>query len=101
MTVGKTHSGKTTFAHMVKEFLPNSFVLDSDVISIFLRENFPLVHLSSVNREIGRNFDFNEPQLGYAIFKTILSFSLEHDFRIILSNSNSPEKGKDGNNRVS
>lgn len=94
MTVGKTHSGKTTFARKINDILPNSVVLESDVISVFLRENFPLIHFSSVNREFGRKFDFEKPQLKYAILKTILTFSLENGFRIILSNSNSIKKAR-------
>ncbi|MFH0856533.1 MAG: ATP-binding protein [bacterium] len=94
MTVGKTHSGKTTFACRVNDFFPDSFVLDSDVISMFLRENFPLIHLSPINREIGHNFDFNKPQLQYGIFKTILSFSLKNGFNAILSNSNTRKEAR-------
>lgn len=94
MTVGKTHSGKTTFARKIMKILPNSFILESDVISLFLRKNFSLMHLSSINREIGRNFDFNKPQLQYGIFKTILSFSLKNGFNAILSNSNTRKEAR-------
>ena len=30
ITVGKTHSGKTTFAHALEKQLSNSFVMDQD-----------------------------------------------------------------------
>lgn len=55
ITVGKTHSGKTTFAKALEKELPHSFVMDQDNQAEFINthyENYSrlkaLIHLSTV-----------------------------------------------------
>ncbi|MCM3088291.1 ATP-binding protein [Bhargavaea ginsengi] len=41
MTVGKTHSGKTTFGNRLAEALPGSAVIDQDLQAEFLNRHYP------------------------------------------------------------
>ena len=57
ITVGKTHSGKTTFAKALEKELPHSFVMDQDNQAEFINTHYEklqpaegLIHLSTVFR---------------------------------------------------
>ena len=43
MTVGKTHSGKTTFARNLEKEITNSVVIDQDNHAEFLQSTYPLL----------------------------------------------------------
>lgn len=78
MTVGKTHSGKTTFAKELEQHLPGSLVIDQDnhaeFINTFYRNLLP---------EEGPN------TIKTAITRTVVDYATQQtDFHLILCNSN-------------
>jgi len=77
-TVGKTHSGKTTFARALEKKLRNSVVIDQDVHAEFLLNHYPsLVPTTGPHR------------LKFAITKSIVDYAVnETNQHIILCNSN-------------
>ncbi len=78
MTVGKTHSGKTTFAHMLAGELPGSVVIDQDLQAKFLNKYYP--QLLPKN---GPNLIKN------ALTRTVAEHAVENtDCHLIISNSN-------------
>ncbi|MFC7783432.1 MULTISPECIES: ATP-binding protein [unclassified Rossellomorea] len=84
MTVGKTHSGKTTFAKSLEEQLLNSVVIDQDnhaeFINTFYRSLLPME---------GPN------ALKYAISQTIVDYAMnETSHHLILCNSNLSRSGR-------
>lgn len=40
MTIGKTHTGKTTFAHLLKQQLTSAFILDQDNHAAFINKYY-------------------------------------------------------------
>ena len=44
MTVGKTHSGKTTFGREIKQSFPETIFFDSDILGDFLKTNYPWMY---------------------------------------------------------
>ncbi|GGA72242.1 AAA family ATPase [Ornithinibacillus halotolerans] len=84
ITVGKTHSGKTTFAHRLEKALKNSFVMDQDVHAEFLN-----TYYKKLQPTHGPN------TLKHALSQLIVSYAKEHtNFHIIASNSNRSKKGR-------
>lgn len=84
MTVGKTHSGKSTFARSLGEQLLNSVVIDQDIhaefINTFYRSLLPME---------GPN------TLKYAVSQTIVDYAMnETSFHLILCNSNLSRSGR-------
>jgi len=87
ITVGKTHSGKTTFGKKVAKRLKHACLLDSDVIAEFLSDNFPDLY----------NKDFvegsNELSSGYSLKISVLldiyKQSLKTKLPIISTSANS------------
>jgi predicted kinase len=84
MTVGKTHSGKSTFASSLAEQLLNSVVIDQDThaefINTFYRSLLPME---------GPN------TLKYAVSRTIVDYAMnETSFHLILCNSNLSRSGR-------
>ena len=78
MTVGKTHSGKTTFARALEKELPNSVVIDQDNHAEFLRSYY-----QTLLPKQGQN------TIKYALTKTIVNYAVnETDCHLILCNSN-------------
>lgn len=78
MTVGTTHSGKTTFAKLLEKRLINSVVIDQDVQGEFLEKHYP-----SLLPEEGPKI------LKFALSQTIVEFAIHNtDNHIILCNSN-------------
>lgn len=78
MTVGKTHSGKTTFARLLEQSLENSFVMDQDNQAEFINTYYQKL----------------QPNTGPNIFKNSLSrfivdYAIENtDLHLIICNSN-------------
>ncbi|WP_409254248.1 ATP-binding protein [Bacillus sp. SCS-153A] len=84
ITIGKTHSGKTTFAGQLEEKLHGSVVIDQDNHAAFLNTFYK--NMLPVN---GPN------TLKYAVSQTILDFAAdETDSHIILCNSNRHQEGR-------
>lgn len=84
MTVGKTHSGKTTFAKSLEEEMPNSVVIDQDNHAEFLQTNY-----QTLLPKQGHN------TIKYAITQTIVDYAVnETNSHLILCNSNRNRKGR-------
>jgi predicted kinase len=84
MTVGKTHSGKTTFARALEQKLNNSFVMDQDNHAEFINTFY-----EKLQPKQGPN------TLKHALSRLIVDYAIEHtDFHIIISNSNRSRKGR-------
>ncbi|AWB45246.1 CRISPR-associated protein Cas2 [Paenibacillus sp. CAA11] len=78
ITVGKTHSGKTTFAKELEQQLKNSVVIDQDHHAEFIN-----THYKSLRPEQGPNI------IKYAITNTIVDYAVQMtNYHLILSNSN-------------
>lgn len=84
ITVGKTHSGKTTFATALERTLKNSVVIDQDNHAVFINTFYQkLLPMQGANT------------LKYAITKTIVDFAMEQtDSHLILCNSNRNKQGR-------
>ena len=84
MTVGKTHSGKTTFARSLEKEIDNSVVIDQDNHAEFLQRNYQtLVPTQGAN------------VIKYAITQTILDYAVnETTGHLILCNSNRNRFGR-------
>lgn len=84
MTVGKTHSGKTTFAKALEQELYNSLVVDQDNHAEFIN-----TYYKSLLPKEGPN------TIKYAITKTIVDYAVHQtDFHLILCNANRSRKGR-------
>jgi predicted kinase len=78
MTVGKTHSGKTTFAHKLEEKLENAVVVDQDLQAEFIN-----TYYRKLLAEQGPN------TIKYAVTKTIVDHAVvQTDCHLIICNSN-------------
>jgi tRNA uridine 5-carbamoylmethylation protein Kti12 len=84
ITVGKTHSGKTTFAKALESKLNNSFIMDQDNNAEFLN-----TYYKNLLPKQGPNV------LKHSISKVIIDYAKEHtDFHIIASSANRTRKGR-------
>ncbi|MGI2326827.1 ATP-binding protein [Planococcus sp. YIM B11945] len=84
LTIGKTHSGKTTFAYALEKMLPNSIVIDQDNHADFINS-----HYNKLLPKQGPN------KLKYAVSQTILDYAIHHSIcHLIVSNSNLDENGR-------
>ena len=84
MTVGKTHSGKTTFAQKLEKDLENSVVIDQDNHAQFLKDYYPtLFHGTGPNK------------IKYTLTQTMVDYVVhETNNDIILCNSNYNKLGR-------
>ncbi|MGE8207020.1 AAA family ATPase [Heyndrickxia sp. NPDC080065] len=84
ITVGKTHSGKTTFANALKKQLNNSFVMDQDNHAEFIN-----TYYKNLQPKKGPN------TLKHSLSRLIVDYAKEHtDFHFIICNSNRSRKGR-------
>ncbi|WP_045518798.1 ATP-binding protein [Neobacillus niacini] len=84
ITVGKTHSGKTTFARALEQELSNSLVIDQDNHAEFIN-----TYYKKLLPKQGTN------TIKYAITQTIVDYAVEQTkFHLILCNSNRIRKGR-------
>ena len=84
MTVGKTHSGKTTFAKALEKEMPNSVVIDQDNHAEFLH-----TYYETLLPKKGHN------TIKYALTQTIVNYAVnETNSHLILCNSNRNRKGR-------
>lgn len=91
MLIGKTHSGKTTFAENLNKKFPNLLVLEADPIAIFVKEKFPALSNLDYKKHTGK---FKNIALKFKTFLLFLEFGLSLGKTIILSNSNMWDKGR-------
>ncbi|GAQ17072.1 CRISPR-associated protein Cas2 [Oceanobacillus picturae] len=84
MTVGKTHSGKTTFARALEKELDNSFVMDQDNQAAFLNTFY-----AKLQPEQGPNI------LKHSLSRLIIHYAIENtDLHLIVCNSNRSQQGR-------
>lgn len=84
ITVGKTHSGKTTFAKALERQLANAIVVDQDNHAEILKTYYPAL----VPKE-GAN------AIKYALTQTIVNHAVDQtDCHIILCNANRNRQGR-------
>jgi tRNA uridine 5-carbamoylmethylation protein Kti12 len=84
ITVGKTHSGKTTFANALEKQLPNSFVMDQDNNAEFIN-----TYYKNLQPKQGPN------TFKHSLSKLIVDYAKENtDFHFIICNSNRFRKGR-------
>lgn len=84
LTVGKTHSGKTTFAKALEKVMPNSVVIDQDNHAEFLH-----AYYQSLIPKQGHN------TIKYALTQTIVNYAVnETNSHLILCNSNRNRTGR-------
>ena len=84
MTVGKTHSGKTTFAKALETELLNSVVIDQDKHAEFLQINYQTLLPKSGHNTI--KYDLTQTIVNYAVTET--------NCHLILCNSNRNRYGR-------
>ncbi|WP_339149238.1 MULTISPECIES: AAA family ATPase [unclassified Sutcliffiella] len=78
MTVGKTHSGKTTFAKKLEQALQNSMVMDQDNHAEFIN-----THYQKLQPTAGPN------TLKHAVSELIVRYAINQtDLHLIISNAN-------------
>ncbi|SDO03231.1 AAA family ATPase [Halobacillus aidingensis] len=84
MTVGMTHSGKSTFARMLEETVKNTVVVDQDDQAAFLN-----THYSRLVPEDGPN------TIKHSMTKMIVDYVIEEtDLHLIICNSNRNPKAR-------
>lgn len=84
LTIGKTHSGKSTFARSLERDCSNCLIIDQDIQAAFLQSNYPKLVPTD-----GENF------IKYALSDTIVKYAMLHtSFHLILCNANLNEKGR-------
>ena len=84
ITVGKTHSGKTTFAKALEQQLDNSHVIDQDNHAEFIN-----TYYKTLLPNEGPN------TIKYAVTQAIVDYAVKQtDFHLILCNSNRSRKGR-------
>jgi adenylate kinase family enzyme len=84
ITVGKTHSGKTTFANALEKQLNNSFVMDQDNHAEFIN-----TYYKNLQPKQGPN------TLKHSLSKLIVDYAKENtDFHFIICNSNRSREGR-------
>ncbi|KMY46547.1 CRISPR-associated protein Cas2 [Bacillus sp. FJAT-27916] len=84
ITVGKTHSGKTTFAKALEKQLNNSFVMDQDNNAEFINSYYKILQPKR-----GPN------TLKHSISKLIVDYAKENThLHFIISNSNRSRSGR-------
>lgn len=91
MFIGKTHSGKTTFASEIKIKKPNVLILEADPIAVFMKEKFPELRETDDQEHNG---NFNNISLKYRTFLLFVEFAMSLGRPIVLSNSNMWLKGR-------
>ncbi|PGU88788.1 CRISPR-associated protein Cas2 [Bacillus cereus] len=84
ITVGKTHSGKTTFARALEKELPHSFVMDQDNQAEFINKHYEKLQPA----EGANNFK-------HGLSKFIVDYAKEHtSLHLIICNSNRSKNGR-------
>lgn len=84
-TVGKTHSGKSTFGKFLSEKLENSVWIDNERIDLFLKGQFNKLY---TDPKVRSEKSAENPDLKMKINQVILKDALENNFNVILTNAN-------------
>lgn len=84
LTVGRTHSGKTTFGRQLAEVLPRPLLVETDTIELFLKANYPPLY-SDLKDPDQRQM---RGRLKLSLLHDIATAGLESKCNIILTNSN-------------
>ncbi|WP_079480324.1 AAA family ATPase [Halobacillus salinus] len=85
LTVGKTHSGKSTFAKQLEKELPNSLVVDQDNHAAFINS-----HYEKLQPKTGPN------TLKHAISKLIVDYAKETtDMHMVACSANRTRAGRE------
>lgn len=90
MTVGKTHSGKTTFGMELAKKIKKSCVLDSDVLSEFLKTTYPILYQSDWKNDTEGKTQWY--YLKVSLMIEIFKRALKTDATIISTAANSNKK---------
>ncbi len=88
MTVGKTHSGKTTFAKNLHQSLPDFSLIETDDIVPFLREHVPEI----LAREKQRGHVLEATTLRSSIGRLMIETALSYGISIIIPNGHITKK---------
>ncbi len=84
VTVGKTHSGKTTFANQLESLLKHTIIIDQDNHAQFIN-----TYYKSLRPKEGPN------TLKYAVSQTIVDYAVNQtDYHLVLCNSNLTRNGR-------
>jgi len=84
ITVGKTHSGKSTFARALEKQLENSLIIDQDNHAEFIN-----THYKALLPKAGLN------TIKYAVTETIVDYAVSQtDFHLILCSANRSQKSR-------
>lgn len=92
MLIGKTHSGKTTFAKEIEGKVQDLVVLEADPIALFMKEQFPRLRENDDKEHTGT---FEKVALKFQAFLLFVEFALSLGKPVILSNSNMWIKGRE------
>lgn len=92
MFIGKTHSGKTTFAKALEKENQNLIILEADPVALFMKEHFPKL---SENDDKHHESTFKNISLKYKTFLVFVEFAMSLNRPIVLSNSNMWKKGRE------
>lgn len=90
MLIGKTHSGKTTFANKFKT-KSDLLILEADPIAVFMKDKFP--KLRKID-DTEHNGNFKNISLKFKVFLLFVEFGLSTGLPIMLSNSNMWSRGR-------
>lgn len=91
MLIGKTHTGKTTFANELKKSIAELIILEADPIAVFMKEKFPDLREADDKDHTG---SFEKIALKFRAFLLFVEFALDLGKPIVLSNSNMWVKGR-------
>lgn len=84
LTIGKTHSGKSTFARKLEQVCSNCIVIDQDIQAEFLQSTYPKLVPTD-----GENL------IKYALSETIVQYAMLHtNLHLILCNANLSDEGR-------
>ncbi len=90
MFIGKTHSGKTTFAKEIEKEC-NIIILEADPIALFMNEYFPKLRECD---DKSHTSSFKNISLKYKTFLLFVEFAMSLNKTILLSNSNMWSNGR-------
>ncbi len=91
MTVGKTHSGKTTFAQKLHKKLPAFSLVETDDIVPFLRDHVPEILAHEKNRGHVLDATTLRSSIGRLMIETALSYGIS----LIIPNGHITKKARD------
>src|SRR3989338_9178679 len=89
MLIGKTHTGKTTFAKELKLSIKDLIILEADPIAVFMKAKFPELRAVDDLEHTGK---FKNVSAKFQIFKILIDLALTTGRPVIFSNGNLREK---------